>query len=420
MLSIKGREPFIRMQLWLADTNNVDRLQVLKNERREANKRRRSTGPGVQDNSSDTSSNDTSEFYTSNSPGPGSVGSVGAPPNKKQRVLFSEEQKEALRLAFALDPYPNVATIEFLASELRLSTRTITNWFHNHRMRLKQQVPHGGPNMDPVPSRENQTGAPFDPIQFRILLNQRLMELQKERMGLAGIPIPYPPYFAANPSLAALIGRGLLPSNEAELAALNHAFKEQMSGLDLTMNALKRERDDDFDEMDGDDPHHLSDAEDDADLDDKSDSHKDTSTSPAAIQSRTSRRKPVAPQWVNPVWLLDDKLTPAAVLAACLPRPENEVVINGVCVMQQATDFSRSQDSAIDHHDDEAISDDEDQPATDRAKSVSSATSRLATSTPLADRSSDCLGTEDLTKTSLVAIKSEVDDEGRDSERWDY
>lgn len=35
MLSIKGREPFIRMQLWLNDPQNIDRLQTLKNERRE-------------------------------------------------------------------------------------------------------------------------------------------------------------------------------------------------------------------------------------------------------------------------------------------------------------------------------------------------------------------------------------------------
>ena len=56
------------------------------------------------------------------------------------QVLFTEEQKEALRLAFALDPYPNVAAIEFLGRELGLSSRTITNWFHNHRMRLKQQT----------------------------------------------------------------------------------------------------------------------------------------------------------------------------------------------------------------------------------------------------------------------------------------
>lgn len=133
MLSIKGREPFIRMQLWLSDSHNIDRLQALKNERREASKKRRSSGPG-HDNSSDTSSNDTAEFYHSASPGPGPTSA------KKQRVLFSEEQKEALRLAFALDPYPNIATIEFLAGELGLSSRTITNWFHNHRMRFVQAL----------------------------------------------------------------------------------------------------------------------------------------------------------------------------------------------------------------------------------------------------------------------------------------
>lgn len=241
MLSIKGREPFIRMQLWLNDAHNIDRLQALKNERREANKRRRSSGPGAHDNSSDTSSNDTSEFYHSNSPGP------GPPSAKKQRVLFSEEQKEALRLAFALDPYPNVATIEFLAAELGLSSRTITNWFHNHRMRLKQQVPHVmGSDLPP----RDQTGSqqPFDPVQFRVLLNQRLLELSKERIGLSGIPLPYPPYLAANTNLAAaLISRGLLPTGDMEL--LNNAVKEQMSGLDLSMTSLKREPGD-FDDED--------------------------------------------------------------------------------------------------------------------------------------------------------------------------
>lgn len=254
------------------------------------------------DNSSDTSSNDTSEFYHSNSPGPTSVTSQSAPPNKKQRVLFSEEQKEALRLAFALDPYPNVQTIEFLANELNLSTRTITNWFHNHRMRLKQQVPHGQPS-EPIPSRENQTGAPFDPVKFRILLNQRLMEIQKERMGLGGM-LPYPPYFAANPNLAALIGRGLLSSSDAEqLAALNNSLKEQLMGLDLSMTSLKRD-DDDYDDMEqnsdndagDDDNESISDSK----HDNNNDQNKDMSPPPQTI-SRTSRRKPAAPQWLNPM-----------------------------------------------------------------------------------------------------------------------
>lgn len=451
MLSIKGREPFIRMQLWLADTNNVDRLQALKNERREANKRRRSTGPGVQDNSSDTSSNDTSEFYTSNSPGPGSVGSAGAPPNKKQRVLFSEEQKEALRLAFALDPYPNVATIEFLATELGLSTRTITNWFHNHRMRLKQQVPHGGPT-EPVPSRENQTGAPFDPVQFRILLNQRLVELQKERMGLAGIPIPYPPYFAANPNLAALIGRGLLQTSEAELSALNNAFKEQMSGLDLSMgNSMKRERDDDFDELDGDcdESHNISDAEDDDVGDEKSESNKDSvSTSPAAVAAslRTSRRKPAAPQWVNPVWQDDKK--PGSATAPIISQ-EDEVIINGVCVMQQAADYSRSQVETVriepqavsdrfddDEDDDRPIpadNDDEDDIAekslsiaiddepTQNAKNgdpdtAASINNELKQSSEQRTTDDD----EDISDKPEIVVKHEDTTDDRDSERWDY
>lgn len=304
MLSIKGREPFIRMQLWLNDANNVERLQMLKNERREAIKRRRSTGAGGHDNSSDTSSNDTSEFYHSNSPGPASVTSQSAPPNKKQRVLFSEEQKEALRLAFALDPYPNVQTIEFLANELNLSTRTITNWFHNHRMRLKQQVPHGQPS-EPIPSRENQSGAPFDPIKFRVLLNQRLMEIQKERMGLGGMSLPYPPYFAANPNLAALIGRGLLSSSDAEqLAALNNSLKEQLMGLDLSMTSLKRD-DDDYDDGDQNSDNDGGNDDDDESLNDSShnnnnDLSKDMSPPPQAV-SRTSRRKPVAPQWLNPM-----------------------------------------------------------------------------------------------------------------------
>uniref|UniRef100_A0A336LRN4 Homeobox protein cut-like n=1 Tax=Culicoides sonorensis TaxID=179676 RepID=A0A336LRN4_CULSO len=337
MLSIKGREPFIRMQLWLSDAQNVDRLQLLKNERREASKRRRSTGAGQHDNSSDTSSNDTSEFYHSNSPGPGSVGSNSAPPSKKQRVLFSEEQKEALRLAFALDPYPNVQTIEFLANELNLSSRTITNWFHNHRMRLKQQVPHGAP-AEPLPSRENNTNAPFDPVQFRILLNQRLMEIQKERMGLNNVTLPYPPFFAANPNLAALISRGLLPTNEAELTALKNAVNEQMSGLDLSMPQLKREGDDDYEDMDDNDESHNNSDNESVDGDSKAGDRKDATPPSSNIQSGRSRRKPAAPQWVNPDWQDNDNNKK--------PATGKEVIINGVCVMQKK-DYGRMDEETV-------------------------------------------------------------------------
>ncbi|GIY16374.1 homeobox protein cut [Caerostris extrusa] len=145
MLSIKGREPFIRMQMWLNDPHNIEMLQTLKNERREANcflhffykllaNKRRRTGEGPMD--SPRSQSDGGQMYNSYSFAPPSP----YPPAKKPRVLFTEEQKEALKLAFSLDPYPSTATIEFLANELNLSVRTITNWFHNHRMRMKQHT----------------------------------------------------------------------------------------------------------------------------------------------------------------------------------------------------------------------------------------------------------------------------------------
>ena len=56
MLSIKGREPFIRMQLWLNDPTSIEKLQQVQKEKREASatgnngnvKRKRSFpgGPG--------------------------------------------------------------------------------------------------------------------------------------------------------------------------------------------------------------------------------------------------------------------------------------------------------------------------------------------------------------------------------------
>uniref|UniRef100_T1GSG3 Homeobox protein cut-like n=1 Tax=Megaselia scalaris TaxID=36166 RepID=T1GSG3_MEGSC len=252
MLSIKGREPFIRMHLWLSDVNNIERIQNLKQERREATKRSRSLDIN-QDNQSDTSSTDTNDFYTT-SPGPGSVSSNGTPASKKQRVLFSPEQKEALKIAFSLDPYPNVGTIEFLANELELSTRTVTNWFHNHRMRSKQQVLHGGQQNEAVPSRENTTNPPLDPLQFRLLLNHKILEMQKERFGLGNtntLPMPFRP----------------------------------ISGLDLSLAHPKENNTES--EM-------YSDNESLNDADEKNDNKS------VASNSSSNRRKVTPPQWVNP------------------------------------------------------------------------------------------------------------------------
>nr|XP_022900174.1 homeobox protein cut isoform X2 [Onthophagus taurus] len=433
MLSIKGREPFIRMQLWLNDAHNVDRLQALKNERREANKRRRSSGPGTHDNSSDTSSNDTSEYYHSNSPGP------GPPVPKKQRVLFTEYQKIALNVAYDLKNYPNQSDTDFLAMELGLPDRTVSNWFHNHRMRLK-------PSGNTIDREQSQNQPGLDPTRFRLLLNKKMLELSQERIGLANLPIGYP-YLASNPNIAAaLISRGLLPS-ELDLNSLNNAVKEQMSGLDLTISSsgIKRESPD-FVE---DDEEIISNASEDSNLSENhlnSTQNKENSNRTLPNhqnphqnqhqihhhhhhhqnnQSRSSRRKPAAPQWVNP----DQNHHQTH-------HQNDEVIINGVCVMQ-TDDFSRRNSLETVRIEPQAVVDGFDVDDRSETSSVSQENDhhhnrdhregdqrRLSESLAEKNDGDDVKNENDGVEGVVERVKQERDDEdgheGLDDSRWDY
>jgi len=58
---------------------------------------------------------------------------------KKPRLFFTEDQKTALRQAYIADPYPNQVAIDRLAADIGVGVKTVVNWFHNHRMRAKQQ-----------------------------------------------------------------------------------------------------------------------------------------------------------------------------------------------------------------------------------------------------------------------------------------
>ncbi|GCB84815.1 hypothetical protein scyTo_0025407, partial [Scyliorhinus torazame] len=53
---------------------------------------------------------------------------------KKPRVVLAPEEKEALKRAYQLKPYPSPKTIEELAAQLNLKTSTVINWFHNYRL----------------------------------------------------------------------------------------------------------------------------------------------------------------------------------------------------------------------------------------------------------------------------------------------
>ncbi|XP_065595311.1 homeobox protein cut-like 2 [Cyrtonyx montezumae] len=133
-LSLKGREPFVRMQLWLNDPHNVEKLRDMKKLEKKAYLKRRY---GLMSAGSD-----------SESPGARSeCASPGLQPQdlsllqiKKPRVVLAPEEKEALKKAYQLEPYPSQQTIELLSFQLNLKTNTVINWFHNYRSRMRREM----------------------------------------------------------------------------------------------------------------------------------------------------------------------------------------------------------------------------------------------------------------------------------------
>ncbi|XP_061586459.1 homeobox protein cut-like 2 isoform X2 [Cololabis saira] len=138
-LSLKGREPFVRMQLWLNDPHNVDKLRAMKKMEKKAYLKRRY---GLLSTNSDSDSPSTRSECVS--PALTSLDFCPFSQVKKPRVVLGAEEKEALRKAYLLEPYPSQNTIEMLASQLNLKTNTVINWFHNYRSRMRREVLMGG------------------------------------------------------------------------------------------------------------------------------------------------------------------------------------------------------------------------------------------------------------------------------------
>ncbi|KAM4616309.1 homeobox protein cut-like 2 [Polymixia lowei] len=134
-LSLKGREPFVRMQLWLNDPHNVDKLRDMKKMEKKAYLKRRY---GLLSTGSDSDSPSTRSECVS--PALASLDLCPYSQVKKPRVVLGTEEKEALRKAYLLEPYPSQNTIEMLAAQLNLKTNTVINWFHNYRSRMRREV----------------------------------------------------------------------------------------------------------------------------------------------------------------------------------------------------------------------------------------------------------------------------------------
>uniref|UniRef100_A0A8C7JRI7 DNA-binding protein SATB n=1 Tax=Oncorhynchus kisutch TaxID=8019 RepID=A0A8C7JRI7_ONCKI len=134
-LSLKGREPFVRMQFWLQDPHKVEKLMDMKRLEKKAYLKRRHSS--LSDGHSVDGGLAGPDFLQSASP------QHQQPPQlyqKKIRVVLGPEEKEALKRAYQEKPYPSPKTIEELASQLHLKTSTVINWFHNYRSRIRREL----------------------------------------------------------------------------------------------------------------------------------------------------------------------------------------------------------------------------------------------------------------------------------------
>ncbi|XP_066508178.1 homeobox protein cut-like 1 isoform X2 [Hoplias malabaricus] len=132
-LSLKGREPFVRMQLWLSDPRNVEKLMDMKRMEKKAYMKRRHSS--MSDTQPVESVLQGTDFVQASSPQHHPQQQL-----KKPRVVLAPEEKEALKRAYQQKPYPSPKTIEELATQLNLKTSTVINWFHNYRSRIRREL----------------------------------------------------------------------------------------------------------------------------------------------------------------------------------------------------------------------------------------------------------------------------------------
>ncbi|KAK9975445.1 hypothetical protein ABG768_023486 [Culter alburnus] len=142
-LSLKGKENFIRMHRWLQDPHNVQRLtKIDQRARLKRDSQRTFDGHGF------CLGNHTGAFEAV----------------KRPRVVLSAQEKDALRAAYQLEPYPSQYTIERLASQLGLQTSTVSNWFYNYRSRIRRDG-----LTEPLQTRTVQSPASTSPVSSSLV-----------------------------------------------------------------------------------------------------------------------------------------------------------------------------------------------------------------------------------------------------------
>ncbi|KAJ7309817.1 hypothetical protein JRQ81_007887 [Phrynocephalus forsythii] len=160
-LSLKGREPFVRMQLWLNDPHHINKLRDMKKLEKKAYLKRRY---GLIGAGSDSESPHAHSECPSPTPQSQDLSLLQI---KKPRVVLAPEEKEALKKAYQLEPYPSQQTIELLSFQLNLKTNTVINWFHNYRSRMRREMLVEGmqDDTDPEQSTTPAGGLPKEGAQ---------------------------------------------------------------------------------------------------------------------------------------------------------------------------------------------------------------------------------------------------------------
>uniref|UniRef100_A0AAY4DYS4 Homeobox protein cut-like n=1 Tax=Denticeps clupeoides TaxID=299321 RepID=A0AAY4DYS4_9TELE len=220
-LSLKGREPFIRMQLWLKDPQNVEKLREIKKmDLRACMKRHYNSVSATMDRDSLGAPSDMPSMQD-----PSVLGVT-----KKPRVLLSTHDKDVLKKAYQVEPYPSQKTVESLSLQLGLRTNTVSNWFHNYRSRMRREVEDVGLiNVSMTPSQNPIQHCSLSTNMHVVVIKQETPELSESEEEMTKDSMQQSKYMSAHLPAGDLHTPEDLQDEEKQLNGLNEKHVETTS-----------------------------------------------------------------------------------------------------------------------------------------------------------------------------------------------
>eukprot|EP00118_Oscarella_pearsei_P026330 m.309777 g.309777 ORF g.309777 m.309777 type:complete len:419 (+) comp47739_c0_seq1:94-1350(+) len=145
-LHSSGRQPYLRMKLWLEEEGFHKRLAALVKLQHERRGRKRPFTPSV---------------------GGLSAGDGSTPsPAKRMRHVLTDVQKSGLQELYAQNTRPSKDELVSRAEHLGLPISTVTNWFHNQRAKAnRMKMDTSQSEMEPEKGEESQTSNKDDPVK---------------------------------------------------------------------------------------------------------------------------------------------------------------------------------------------------------------------------------------------------------------